>query len=159
MGRSSGKGEVRDEAEWDSKTPQEVDRAALQTRLLQAVQRPALFSPRCGSDRQVHNRHNTDTAEAASSTNQIPVQVTHLLPPFSAISCQEEIHIGAVVGVQRTQKSRVASAETPTSRAVVMMVKSCLMSSDASWLIRDKLWPMPKHGSIILYVHGNQKAR
>ena len=25
--------------------------------------------------------------------------------------------------------------------------------------IRDKLWPMPKHGSIILYVHGNQKAR
>ena len=33
-----------------------------------------------------------------------------------------------------------------------------LMSSDVSWHIRDKLWPMPKHGSIILYVHGNQKA-
>ena len=38
-------------------------------------------------------------------------------------------------------------------------VKRCLMSSDVSWHIRDKLWPMPKHGSIILYVHGNQKAR
>ena len=38
-------------------------------------------------------------------------------------------------------------------------VKCCLMSSDVSWHIRDKLWPMPKHGSIILYVHGNQKAR
>ena len=34
----------------------------------------------------------------------------------------------------------------------------CLMSSDVSWHIRDKLWPMPKHGSIILYVHGNQKS-
>ena len=31
------------------------------------------------------------------------------------------------------------------------------MSSDVSWHIRDKLWPMPKHGSIILYVHGNQR--
>ena len=38
-------------------------------------------------------------------------------------------------------------------------VKWCLMSSDVSWHIRDKLWPMPKHSSINLYVHGNQKAR
>ena len=30
------------------------------------------------------------------------------------------------------------------------------MSSDVTWHIRDKLWPMPKHGSINLYVHGNQ---
>jgi len=37
-------------------------------------------------------------------------------------------------------------------------VSWCLMSSDVSWHIRDKLWPMPKHGSINLYVHGNQKA-
>ena len=34
-----------------------------------------------------------------------------------------------------------------------------LMSSDVSWHIWDKLWPVPKHGSVILYVHGNQKAR
>ena len=34
-----------------------------------------------------------------------------------------------------------------------------LDSSDVIWHIRDKLWPMPKHGSVILYVHGNQKAR
>ena len=34
----------------------------------------------------------------------------------------------------------------------------CLMSSDVIWHIRDKLRPMPKHGSIIFYVHGNQKA-
>ena len=39
-----------------------------------------------------------------------------------------------------------------------MMMNWCLMSSDVSWHIRDKLWPMPKHGSIILYVHGNQKV-
>ena len=35
----------------------------------------------------------------------------------------------------------------------------CLMSSDVMRHIRDKLWPMPKHGAINLYVHGNQKAR
>ena len=34
-------------------------------------------------------------------------------------------------------------------------MKCCLVSSDISWHIRDKLWPMPKHGPIILYVHGN----
>ena len=40
-----------------------------------------------------------------------------------------------------------------------VMMNWCLMSSDVSWHIRDKLWPMPKHGAINLYVHGNQKAR
>ena len=45
-----------------------------------------------------------------------------------------------------------------TSQKEMMMMKWCLMSSDVSWHIRDKLWPMPKHGSINLYVHGNQKA-
>ena len=39
------------------------------------------------------------------------------------------------------------------------LVKCCLMSSDVSWHIRGRLWPMPKHGSITVYVHGNQKAR
>ena len=32
------------------------------------------------------------------------------------------------------------------------------MSSDVSWHIRDKLWPMPKHGSISLYVHGKPEG-
>ena len=41
----------------------------------------------------------------------------------------------------------------------LMMMKWCLMSSDVRWHIRDKLCPMPKHGSVNLYVHGNQKAR
>ena len=40
-----------------------------------------------------------------------------------------------------------------------LMMNWCLMSSDVSRHIRDKLWPMPKHGAINLYVHGNQKAR
>ena len=30
----------------------------------------------------------------------------------------------------------------------LMMTSWCLMSSDVIWHIRDKLWPMPKHGSI-----------
>ena len=29
-----------------------------------------------------------------------------------------------------------------------MLLSWCLMSSDVIWHIRDKLWPMPKHGSI-----------
>ena len=39
-----------------------------------------------------------------------------------------------------------------------IMMSWCLMSSDVSWHIRDKLWPMPKHGSINIYLHRNQKA-
>ena len=31
---------------------------------------------------------------------------------------------------------------------MMMMMSWCLMSSDVIWRIRDKLWPMPKHGSI-----------
>ena len=34
------------------------------------------------------------------------------------------------------------------ARLMMMMMSWCLMSSDVIWHIRDKLWPMPKHGSI-----------
>ena len=34
-----------------------------------------------------------------------------------------------------------------------------LTSSDVGWLIRDKLRPMLKHDSLLLYVHRNHKAR
>ena len=34
------------------------------------------------------------------------------------------------------------------AEARMMMMSWCLMSSDVIWHIRDKLWPMPKHGSI-----------
>ena len=30
----------------------------------------------------------------------------------------------------------------------LLLLSWCLMSSDVIWHIRDKLWPMPKHGSI-----------
>ena len=33
-------------------------------------------------------------------------------------------------------------------RAPMLLLSWCLMSSDVIWHIRDKLWPMPKHGSI-----------
>ena len=39
-----------------------------------------------------------------------------------------------------------------------MQMKWCLMSSGVGWHLRDKLRPMPKHGSINLYIHGSQKA-
>ena len=44
--------------------------------------------------------------------------------------------------VEPTQ-CRPARSLLPT---LVSVVKCCLMSSDVSWHIRDKLWPMPKHG-------------
>ena len=40
-----------------------------------------------------------------------------------------------------------------------IMMNWCLMSSDVMRHIKDKLWPMPKHGAVNLYVHGNEKAR
>ena len=39
-----------------------------------------------------------------------------------------------------------------------MVMMQSFMSSDIGWHIRDKLWPMPKHGSMLLYVHRNRKA-
>ena len=52
--------------------------------------------------------------------------------------------------------SRQTAALSPTNpsfqffhpRCALMMMSWCLMSSDVIWHIRDKLWPMPKHGSI-----------
>ena len=37
---------------------------------------------------------------------------------------------------------------SPPPNRGLMMMSWCLMSSDVIWHIRDKLWPMPKHGSI-----------
>ena len=34
------------------------------------------------------------------------------------------------------------------STEILLLLSWCLMSSDVIWHIRDKLWPMPKHGSI-----------
>ena len=68
----------------------------------------------------------------------------------------EESNLVASVLSSLTPYRKARRAGTPNPS---VMVKCCLMSSDVSWHIRDKLWPMPKHGSINLYVHGNQKAR
>ena len=70
-----------------------------------------------------------------------------------------------VRGNQKVRSDRWPRTATSTLTQLLnyedaaVMMKCCLMSSDVSWHIRDKLWPMPKHGSINLYVHGNQKAR
>ena len=63
-----------------------------------------------------------------------------------------------VAAGQRSDK-KVQAVAMGEVQIWMMMMKWCLMSSDVSWHIRDKLWPMPKHGSINLYVHGSQKAR
>ena len=59
----------------------------------------------------------------------------------------------------RNSKQTTCLCRDTGGKGTLPVVKWCLMSSDVSWHIRDILWPMPKHGSINLYVHGNQKAR
>ena len=39
-------------------------------------------------------------------------------------------------------------AHSVTQVLMMMMMSWCLMPSDVIWHIRDKLWPIPKHGSI-----------
>ena len=51
------------------------------------------------------------------------------------------------------QDGHLDSRTAPELWDTLMMMNWCLMSSDVSWHIRDKLWPMPKHGAINLYVH------
>ena len=50
----------------------------------------------------------------------------------------------------RGASDNLMSAASPGDQSCrrVMMMSWCLMSSDVIWHIRDKLWPMPKHGSI-----------
>ena len=62
-------------------------------------------------------------------------------------------------GPSAFQPNALPLGQTGSHTRNMMMMKWCLMSSDVSWHIRDKLRPMSKHGSINLYVHGNQKAR
>ena len=65
----------------------------------------------------------------------------------------------AVLGFRPNEPSDFRGREAILNYVLVMMMNWCLMSSDVMRHIRDKLWPMPKHGAINLYVHGNQKAR
>ena len=100
-----------------------------------------------------------------------PCHVTHAKPhslaewlgSFTTCYCGNT----GVERIPKKRKRRVNTESWPWRRdpdysaitASLVMMKCCLMSSDVSWHIRDKLWPMPKHGSTNLYVHGNQKAR
>ena len=40
-----------------------------------------------------------------------------------------------------------------------LLLLCCLISSDVSWHIRDKLRPVCEHSSVLLYIHRNHKAR
>ena len=51
------------------------------------------------------------------------------------------------VSVQVSHTS-LTPTQNSTAPLTLMMMSWCLMSSDVIWHIRDKLWPMPKHGSI-----------
>ena len=73
--------------------------------------------------------------------------------------CSVSVLLSLLISQTATRAGHVTCVCFTFQNGFMMMMKWCLMSSDVSWHIRDKLWPMPKHGSINLYVHGNQKAR
>ena len=72
------------------------------------------------------------------------------------LSANEQFFVGAQTVVSLLQITQIIP---DVCFIIYMMMNWCLMSSDVMRHIRDKLWPMPKHGAINLYVHGNQKAR
>ena len=102
----------------------------------------------------------------------LPVRGKRVYPACGPVPLQEHIG-GERLPPQKKTKPKTNNKNSPNNnrkesvfiilyrqkQKMMMMMKWCLMSSDVSWHIRAKLWPMPKHGSVILYVHGNQKAR
>ena len=61
----------------------------------------------------------------------------------------DESHFNVSVGSDGQSHKTVSTNHRPNRLTKMMMMMSwCLMSSDVIWHIRDKLWPMPKHGSI-----------
>ena len=70
--------------------------------------------------------------------------------------CIVSVLLSLLISQTATRAGHVTCVCFTFQNGFMMMMKWCLMSSHVSWHIRDKLWPM--HGSIILYVHGNQKA-
>ena len=83
-------------------------------------------------------------------------QVSRLLLGASLLQKQTLSTTPHACASRLDKKKKKKKKKAPKKKA---MMKWCLMSSDVRWHIRDKLRPMPKHGSINLYVHGSQKAR
>ena len=71
---------------------------------------------------------------------------------FWLVSCVGSALLASVPDVAgtaiNTTKTRTWGRRSQGGITLVMMMSWCLMSSDVIWHIRDKLWPMPKHGSI-----------
>ena len=94
-----------------------------------------------------------DTASLVSlSTQRLSTHVTQQQEWMNE-EWQQQQWMNEVLELQCTETTCIRSFRDSRNK-----VKCCLMSSDVSWHIRDKLWQMLKHGSINLYVHRNQKA-
>ena len=71
----------------------------------------------------------------------------HTTVPFSVGGNAQEGERGE--GEGGVWKGRgVGDCGIPVQFQLLLLLSWCLMSSDVIWHIRDKLWPMPKHGSI-----------
>ena len=91
--------------------------------------------------------------------------VLHKWSPSSNISCSSlslkkclqvqwpgPSHVQCCFTSPETIRDREPRTSTSTLTQLLsselLLLSWCLMSSDVIWHIRDKLWPMPKHGSI-----------
>ena len=83
--------------------------------------------------------------------------------PWTAAGTMEVLRRCPLAIAQRLVHCAIAVSTAVLDRVtnslmmMMMMMNWCLMSSDVMRHIRDKSWPMPKHGAISLYVHGNQR--
>ena len=112
----------------------------------------------------IWNIHTCKCTHTWLKTTTLPLKNKNLSWPFHVVSVllflvlpQSNIVINDLCAVQCSALEKKKGGGFFVC-VMMMMMSWCLMSSDVIWHIRDKLWPMPKHGSIILYVHGNQKA-
>ena len=111
--------------------------------------KPNLFA------RYIKDRNET-TSLSSHCVDLIFPSLTHLMSPlfdffsnsltfFSA----RGLRVVALVSVTTLKKKRKEEEERNAMVFLLLLLLSwCLMSSDVIWHIRDKLWPMPKHGSI-----------
>ena len=87
---------------------------------------------------------NTESCVVVSFSGAILVQwsdVEHALCTFSGV-CLDYFQVFRRFGSAKWKSCEKWHLPSPK----MMMMSWCLMSSDVIWHIRDKLWPMPKHG-------------
>ena len=96
-----------------------------------------------------HCLYSMDTCNCCPRKQKTTLDTTH---------CQSS-HLTQVDVTLRVRAVLHAASFFFPPRDDFFFFRWCLMSSDVSWHIRDKLRPMHEHGLGLLYILGNHKTR